>query len=89
METVIATFGGILLLLSVGGGMLMKLNCLQANSHSLKGDRIAAGLIGTGLVANAIVISVGAPAVSLLATFGITAVVVLLYALYLLLERQQ
>ena len=88
METAIVTFGGILLLFSLGGGILAKCNCFRADDRSHKVDRIGAGLVGIGLIAMAIVITVGAPAVSLIPTFGATLVVVLLYSLYLALSRQ-
>ncbi len=78
METAIATFGGI----------LAKCNCFQADDRSHKVDRIGAGLVGIGLIATAIVIAIGAPAISLLTTFGVTLVVMLLFSLYLALSRQ-
>ncbi len=70
METAVATFGGILLLFSLGGGILAKCNCLRANDQSHNVDRIGAGLVGIGLIATAIVIAIGAPVISLLTTFG-------------------
>ena len=88
METAVATFGGILLLFSLGGGILAKCNCLRANDQSHNVDRIGAGLVGIGLIATAIVIAIGAPVISLLTTFGVTLVVVLLYSLYLALSRE-
>ena len=88
MEIAIATFGGILLLFSLGGGILAKCSCFRANDQSHNVDRIGAGLVGIGLIATAIVISIGAPVVSLLTTFGVTLVVVLLYSLYLALSRE-
>ena len=73
MEMVIATFGGILLLLS----FVMKSKCFQNNRNSLKGERISAAVIGIGLIASAVVLDIGAPLISLLTTFGITILVVL------------
>ena len=84
MEIAIATFGGILLVLS----FLMKSKCFQNDGDSLKGERIAAAVIGIGLIASAVVLDIRAPLVSLLTTFGITVLVVLFYALFLLLGRQ-
>ena len=84
MEIAIATFGGILLVLS----FVMKSKCLQNNGSSLKGERIAAAVIGIGLIASAVVLDIRAPLISLLTTFGITILVVLLYALSLFLARQ-
>ncbi len=88
MEPAIATFGGILLLFSLSGGILAKCNCFRADDRSHKVDRIGAGLVGIGLIATAIVIAIGAPVVSLLTAFGVTLVVVLLYSLYLALSRE-
>ena len=42
MEIAIATFGGILLLFSLGGGILAKCSCLRADDQSHKVDRIGA-----------------------------------------------
>ena len=84
MEITIATFGGILLVLS----FVMQSKCFQNNGNSLKGQRIAAAVIGIGLIASAVVLDIRAPLVSLLTTFGITVLVILLYALSLLLARQ-
>ncbi len=83
MEIAIATFGGILLLLS----FVMKSKCFQNNRNSLKGERISAAVIGIGLIASAAVLDIPVPLVSLLTTFGITILVVLLYAIFLLLAH--
>ena len=72
MEMVVATFGGILLLLS----FVMKSMCFQNNRNSLKGERISAAVIGIGLIASAVVLDIGAPLISLLTTFGITVLAV-------------
>ena len=84
MEIAMTTLGGILLLLS----FLIKSKCFQINGNSVKGDRIAAAVIGIGLIASAMVLEIGAPLISLFTTFGITVLVVLIYALFLLLARQ-
>lgn len=84
MEIAIATFGGILLFLS----FVMKSKRFQNNGNSLKGERIAAAVIGIGLIASAVVLDIRAPLISLLTTFGITVLGVLFYALFLLLARQ-
>ena len=89
METVLVTFGGILLLLSLGTGILIRSRGYQVNQGNLKGDRIGAGLIGISLVATAVVLSIDAPPVSLLSTFGVTVALTLLYALFLLLARPE
>ena len=68
MEIAIASFGGILLVLS----FVMKSKCFRNNENSLKGERIAAAVIGIGLIASAVVLDIGAPLISLLTTFGIT-----------------
>ena len=59
--------------------MLAKCSCLRADDRSYNVDRIGAGLVGIGLIATAIVIAIGAPVVSLLTTFGVTLVVMLLF----------
>ena len=89
METVLATFGGVLLLLSLGTGIWMRSKGYQDDQGNLKGDRIGAGLIGISLVATAVVLSIDAPRVSLLSTFGVTVALTLLYALFLLLARSE
>ena len=89
METVLATFGGVLLLVSLSTGIWIKLKGHQDSQSSLKGDRIAAGLIGISLVATAVVLGIDAPRVSLLSTFGVTVALTLLYALFLLLARSE
>lgn len=89
METVLVTFGGILLLLSLGTGILIRSRGYQVNQGNVKGDRIGACLIGISLVATGVVLSIDAPRVSLLSTFGVTVVLTLLYALFLLLARPE
>ena len=42
METVLVTFGGVPLLISLGAGTLIKLKGYQVNQGSLKGDRTRA-----------------------------------------------
>ncbi len=88
METVLATFGGVLLLLSLGTGIWIGTTGHQDKQGSLKGDRIAAGLIGISLVATAVVLSIDAPPVSLLSTFGVAVALTLLYALSLFIRSE-
>ena len=88
METVLATFGGVLLLFSLGTGLWTRLKGYQENQASLKGDRIAASLIGISLVATAVVLSIDAPLVSLLSTFGVAVALTLLYALSLFIRSE-
>ena len=87
METALATFGGICLVLSLGLGYLAQTRGVQSGQGGLAVDRIAAAIIGIGLVAIAIVIKIDGPTVSLVSTFGVTAGLVVLYCLYLLLSR--
>ncbi len=89
METVLATFGGVLLLLSLSTGVWIKLKGYLDSQGSLKGDRIGACLIGISLIAMAVVLSIDAPLVSLLSTFGVAVALTLLYALSLLLARSE
>ncbi len=84
MAIVIAVVGGLVLLL----GFLLKCPCFQLEGDGIKGDRIAALVIGIGLIASGIVLEIGAPLVSLLTTFGITVALVLIYCLFLLLGRR-
>ena len=88
METALATFGGICLVLSLGLGYLAQTKGVQSGHCGFAGDRIAAAFIGIGLIATAIVVKIDGPTVSLVSTFGVTAALVLLYCLYLLLGRR-
>ena len=89
MEAVLATFGGILLLLSIGGGVLMKSKFVQIDQHVPPGDRIRAGLIGASLIAAAAVIEIDAPNASIEGTFGIFAGLVAVYVLFLFWTRDR
>jgi xanthine/uracil permease len=87
MELVLATFGGILLLLSLSLGSILKTNLAQMNQSVPTEDRVAGVLIGISLIAVAVVLWINAPLISLLSSFGVTAGLTVLYALYLLLAR--
>ncbi len=89
MELVLATFGGIFLLLSFALGAVAQIKLVQPNQKLDAGDRIASALVGIGLIATAIVIRIDAPTVSLLSTFGATLVVTVLYCVYLFVARSK
>lgn len=81
MEIALVTFGGILLLIGVGGGALMGAKVIRSDGDLRARDRVGASLIGIALIATAVVLRIDAPTVSLLSTFGVTAALTLLYAL--------
>lgn len=83
MEAVLATFGGILILLSIGGGTFMKTKFVQTDQYVPAGDRIASGLIGAALIAISLVLNIDAPSVSVIGTFAIFAGLTVLYAIFL------
>jgi hypothetical protein len=87
METALVSFGGILLLLSLGSGALTRLRAFQVDQYVPTRDRVAAGVIGLALIAIAIVLRIEAPEVSLLSTFGVLIFLTLLYCLYLAITR--
>ena len=89
MEIVLATFGGIFVLLSLGLDALLQTRSAQTNPSPLAGDRIAAAIIGMGLIATAVVLEIDAPTISLVSTFGVTLGFTLLYVLYLLMTRSR
>ena len=89
MEIVLATFGGICLLLSLGLGTLAQAKFPQPNPRALSADRIGAAVVGIGLIGLAVVLRIEGPTVSLVSTFGVTAGLVLLYSLYLFLNRSR
>ena len=84
METVLATFGGILILLGMGLGALSQTILFHSGQRPPVGDRIAAVVVGVGLVGLAVVLKIDGPTVSLVSTFGVVSVLILLYSLYLL-----
>ena len=84
METVLATFGGILILLGMGLGALAQTRLFHPSQSPPLGDRIAAVVVGIGLVGLAVVLKIEGPTISLVSTFGVIAVLILLYSLYLL-----
>lgn len=83
MEAVLATFGGILILLGIGGGTFMKTKFVQTDQYVPAGDRIASGLIGAPLIAISLVLNIGAPSISVVGTFVIFAGLSVLYAIFL------
>ena len=87
MELVLATFGGIFLLLSFALGAVPQIKLAQPNQKLEAGDRIASALVGIGLISTAIVIRIDAPTVSLVSTFGATLGVTVLYCVYLFVTR--
>ena len=87
METALVSFGGILLLLSLGGAAITKLKAFQVEQYVPTRDRVAAGVIGLALIAVAIVLRIDAPEVSLLSTFGVLIFLTLLYCLCLVATR--
>ena len=89
MELVLATYGGIFLLLSLALGAVAQTKLVQPNQKLDAGDRIASGLVGIGLIATAIVIKIDAPTVSLVSTFGATLGVTVLYCVYLFVARSK
>ena len=89
MELVLATFGGIFILLSLALGAVAQIKWAQPNQKLDAGDRIASALVGIGLIATAIIIKIDAPTVSLVSTFGATLGVTLLYCVYLFVTRSK
>jgi hypothetical protein len=87
LETALVSFGGILLLLSLGSGALTRLKAFQVDQHVPAADRVAAGVIGLALIAIAIVLRIEAPEVSLLSTFGVLIFLTLLYCVFLAVTR--
>ena len=87
METALVSFGGILLLVSLGSGVLTRLKAFQMDQYVPTGDRVAAGIIGLALIAVAIVVRIDAPTVSLLSTFGVLIFLTLLYCLFLVVTK--
>ena len=88
MEIALASFGGIFLLLSLGLGALAQSKLFQPSQGLFVGDRIAAAVIGTGLIATALVLRIEAPTLpSLVSTFGVTVGVTGLYCVYLVVTR--
>ena len=83
MEAVLATLGGILILLSVGGGTFMNTKFVKTDQYIPAGDRIASGLIGVALIAISLVLNIDAPSISVVGTFVIFAGLVVLYAIFL------
>lgn len=89
VEAALASFGGILLLLSLAGSGLTRLRVFQAGQYVPRVDRVAAGVIGLALIAVAIVLRIDAPTVSLLSTFGVLIFLTLLYSLVIGITRSQ
>jgi len=87
LETALVSFGGILLLLSLGSGALIRLKAFQADQRVPTADRVAAGIIALALIAIAIVLRIDAPTISLLSTFGVLIFLTLLYCLFLAVTR--
>jgi hypothetical protein len=87
MEIVLATFGGVFLLISLGLGALTQTRFVQPDQNPPAGDRIAAAVIGIGLIGIAVVLRIDAPAESLVGTFAVTVGLTLLFSLYLFLTR--
>ena len=84
MEKVLVTFGGILILLGMGLGAFAQTRFFHSGQRLPVGDRIAAVIVGVGLVGLAVVLKIEGPTVSLVSTFGVIAALILLYSLYLL-----
>lgn len=87
MEIVLATVGGILTLLSVGGGVLMQTKLIKTEEYVPTGDRIAAGLIGISLILIAVILRVQAPEQWLWIFVGFAAFFTVAYGVFLSLTR--
>ena len=89
METILAIFGGLLLLLSLSSGLILKSRFLQADDSSVTGDRVAAAAIGASLVGLAVAIRIGAPTASLIGTYAVSAAFAAIYGVYLVLGKNR
>ncbi len=89
METILAIFGGLLLLLSLSSGLIVKSRFVQAESSSVTGDRVAAIALGASLVGMAVVIRIDAPIESLVGTYIVSAAFAAIYGAYLVLGKNR
>ena len=89
METALAIFGGLLLLLSLSSGLILKSRFIQANDSSVTGDRVAAAAIGAALVGIAVAIRIEAPTPSLIGTYAVSAAFVAIYGVYMVLGKNR
>lgn len=89
METILAIFGGLLLLLSLSSGLILKSHFIQADDSSVTADRVAAVAIGASLVGLAVAIRIGAPTASLVGTYAVSAAFAAIYGAYLVLGKNR
>ena len=87
METILAIFGSLLLLLSLSSGLILNSRLVQADGSSVTGDRVAAAAIGASLVGMAVAIRIDAPTESLIRAYAVSAAFVAIYGAYLVLGK--
>lgn len=80
MESVVALAGGILLILALGGGIKLDSKLVRIDSPVPQGDRAAAVLLGSVLVALAAILEADVTHVALWIDLGLGAAIALGYA---------
>jgi len=87
MEIAISTIGGILLLFSVGAGVLVKTRLLQPDQRVPLEDRVGAAAIGAALIAAALLLRIDAAKITIVNTFAVGGAIIALYVVYLIWKR--